>query len=61
MAHQREGVDFLLARRAGIIAFEQGLGKTLVCDRGVPPPAQGGRSSRDAGPVPQFPQADVGR
>ncbi|MYK87802.1 MAG: DEAD/DEAH box helicase [Acidobacteria bacterium] len=30
MAHQREGVDFLLARRAGIIAFEQGLGKTLV-------------------------------
>ena len=30
MAHQREGVDFLLTRRAGIIAFEQGLGKTLV-------------------------------
>ena len=30
MAHQREGVDFLLSRRSGIIAFEQGLGKTLV-------------------------------
>lgn len=30
MAHQREGVDFLLTHRSGIIAFEQGLGKTLV-------------------------------
>lgn len=30
MAHQREGVDFLLVHRSGIIAFEQGLGKTLV-------------------------------
>lgn len=30
MAHQREGVGFLLARRSGIVAFEQGLGKTLV-------------------------------
>lgn len=30
MAHQREGVGFLLARRAALLAFEQGLGKTLV-------------------------------
>lgn len=30
MAHQREGVDFLISRRCGLIAFEQGLGKTLV-------------------------------
>jgi len=30
MAHQREGVEFLLARDSGLLAFEQGLGKTLV-------------------------------
>ncbi len=30
MAHQKEGVAFLLERRSGILAFEQGLGKTLV-------------------------------
>ena len=30
MAHQREGVDFLLAKGSGLLAFEQGLGKTLV-------------------------------
>lgn len=30
MAHQKEGVDFLLSRRSGIVAFEQGLGKSLV-------------------------------
>lgn len=30
MEHQREGVEFLIQRRAGLLAFEQGLGKTLV-------------------------------
>lgn len=30
MEHQREGVAFLLQRRGGLLAFEQGLGKTLV-------------------------------
>ena len=30
MEHQKEGVAFLLERRAGLLAFEQGLGKTLV-------------------------------
>jgi SNF2 family DNA or RNA helicase len=30
MRHQREGVEFLLETRAGLLAFEQGLGKTLV-------------------------------
>src|SRR3989442_1279051 len=30
MSHQVEGVEFLLARRSGLLAFEQGLGKTLV-------------------------------
>src|SRR3989442_3932691 len=30
MAHQREGVAFLLEKKAGLVAFEQGLGKTLV-------------------------------
>ncbi len=30
MAHQFEGADFLVARRSGLLAFEQGLGKTLV-------------------------------
>jgi SNF2 family DNA or RNA helicase len=30
MHHQEEGVEFLLSRRSGLIAFEQGLGKTLV-------------------------------
>jgi SNF2 family DNA or RNA helicase len=30
MRHQEEGVAFLLARGSGLLAFEQGLGKTLV-------------------------------
>lgn len=30
MAHQHEGADFLVGRRCGLLAFEQGLGKTLV-------------------------------
>ena len=30
MAHQEEGVGFLTQRRGGILAFEQGLGKTLT-------------------------------
>jgi SNF2 family DNA or RNA helicase len=30
MAHQEEGVAFLLANKGGLLAFEQGLGKTLV-------------------------------
>ena len=30
MAHQREGVEFLLGKGSGLLAFEQGLGKTLV-------------------------------
>jgi SNF2 family DNA or RNA helicase len=30
MAHQQEGIDFLVDGRAGLLAFEQGLGKTLV-------------------------------
>lgn len=30
MRHQLEGVEFLLGRRSGLLAFEQGLGKTRV-------------------------------
>lgn len=30
LAHQREGVDFLTERGRGLLAFEQGLGKTFV-------------------------------
>lgn len=30
MAHQHQGIDFLVQKRAGLLAFEQGLGKTLV-------------------------------
>ena len=30
MAHQVEGIEFLLSRKSGVLAFEQGLGKTLV-------------------------------
>lgn len=30
LQHQREGVDFLTGRGAGLLAFEQGLGKTFV-------------------------------
>lgn len=30
MPHQLEGIDFLLGQRVGLLAFEQGLGKTLV-------------------------------
>jgi len=30
MRHQEEGVAFLRSRRSGLVAFEQGLGKTLV-------------------------------
>ena len=43
MAHQEDGVRFLTQRRGGILAFEQGLGKTLtaidafrdLCERGL--------------------------
>lgn len=30
MQHQREGIDFLVQSQAGLLAYEQGLGKTLV-------------------------------
>ena len=30
MTHQREGIDFLTSGKVGLLAFEQGLGKTLV-------------------------------
>jgi SNF2 family DNA or RNA helicase len=30
MSHQKDGIDFLIRGRAGLLAFEQGLGKTLV-------------------------------
>ena len=30
MAHQKEGVDFLIREKSGLLAFEQGLGKTRV-------------------------------
>jgi SNF2 family DNA or RNA helicase len=30
MAHQKEGIAFLVSKKAGLVAFEQGLGKTLV-------------------------------
>lgn len=30
MAHQKEGIEFFTSRKAGLLAFEQGLGKTLV-------------------------------
>jgi SNF2 family DNA or RNA helicase len=30
MRHQSDGVEFLISRRRGLLAFEQGLGKTLV-------------------------------
>lgn len=30
MGHQQEGIDFLVGGRQGLLAFEQGLGKTLV-------------------------------
>ena len=32
-AHQQEGVEFLLSNGSGLLAFEQGLGKTLVAIR----------------------------
>lgn len=34
MLHQVEGVEFLLSRGSGLLAFEQGLGKTLVAIEG---------------------------
>ncbi len=34
MTHQEEGVRFLIEQRSGLLAFEQGLGKTLVAIRG---------------------------
>ena len=30
LAHQEDGIAFLTERRSGLLAFEQGLGKTLV-------------------------------
>lgn len=34
MAHQEEGIEFLQRRGSGLLAFEQGLGKTLVAIEG---------------------------
>ncbi|HTR53360.1 MAG TPA: DEAD/DEAH box helicase [Kofleriaceae bacterium] len=46
MPHQVEGVDFLLTRRAGLLAFEQGLGKTLVAIDGFRRLHQSGEAGR---------------
>jgi SNF2 family DNA or RNA helicase len=46
MEHQREGVAFLLGRRAGLLAFEQGLGKTLVAIEAFTRASQEGSTQR---------------
>jgi len=44
MAHQKEGVAFLTARKTGLLAFEQGLGKTLVAIKAFAAVRQQGRA-----------------
>jgi len=44
MAHQEEGVVFLTEAKAGLLAFEQGLGKTLVAIRAFAGLRQHGRA-----------------
>lgn len=46
MAHQRAGVDFLTRGRAGLLAFEQGLGKTLVAIDAFRQILEAGRTDR---------------
>jgi len=44
--HQNEGVDFLTQRGAGLLAFEQGLGKTFVAIEAFRRMLEGGRADR---------------
>jgi SNF2 family DNA or RNA helicase len=44
MKHQEEGVSFLLSRGSGLVAFEQGLGKTLVAIEAFARLKAGGRA-----------------
>jgi SNF2 family DNA or RNA helicase len=46
MAHQRDGVEFLTRGRAGLLAFEQGLGKTLVAIEAFRQVRSGGEADR---------------
>ncbi|MER9680374.1 DEAD/DEAH box helicase [Mesorhizobium sp. M0184] len=46
LQHQHEGVDFLMGRGAGLLAFEQGLGKTLVAIESFRRLLDGGRADR---------------
>ena len=46
LAHQKEGVEFLLSRRSGILAFEQGLGKTIVALQAFSCLRKSGKSDR---------------
>ncbi len=44
--HQREGVDFLTSQDGGLLAFEQGLGKTLVAIEAFRRMLEAGRADR---------------
>lgn len=46
LEHQHEGVDFLMGRGAGLLAFEQGLGKTFVAIESFRRVLDGGRADR---------------
>jgi len=46
LQHQHEGVDFLTGRGAGLLAFEQGLGKTFVAIEAFRRLLDGGRADR---------------
>ncbi|NJL71195.1 MAG: DEAD/DEAH box helicase family protein [Candidatus Competibacteraceae bacterium] len=46
LQHQHEGVDFLMGRGAGLLAFEQGLGKTFVAIEAFRRLLDGGRADR---------------
>lgn len=46
LQHQQEGVDFLMGRGAGLLAFEQGLGKTFVAIESFRRLLDGGRADR---------------
>lgn len=46
LQHQHDGVDFLTGRGAGLLAFEQGLGKTFVAIEAFRRVLDGGRADR---------------
>ena len=59
MSHQMEGRGFLVGKRRGILAFEQGLGKTLTAIKAFLELRHQHRSAHMLGTMPEFAEADM--